>query len=260
MRPRASYVICTTARSGSNLLASTLAQTGVAGRPQEYFVVGTRDEFLRMGQLHVRDYRDYLRAVVRATTTPNGVCGLNLHAVQGRLFMDRVGFSERRTFNSLREAIETALPGVRYILLTRKDKVAQAVSHYRAVMTGEWRRLVDSAPRTSASDKNLAFNQYGIKKSLKHLENSDAYWEKFFETNRLSPLRLTYEELVADHQGTVRRVFDYLGIPPNTPVPPPGTQKMADERSRLWAEQFVRLEQEDPVIVSPDSKLAGIPF
>jgi LPS sulfotransferase NodH len=35
--PRRSYLVCATPRSGSTLLCETLEQTGIAGRPREYF-------------------------------------------------------------------------------------------------------------------------------------------------------------------------------------------------------------------------------
>src|SRR3712207_7978474 len=37
MVPKRSYLVCATPRSGSTLLCHLLEQTGVAGRPEEYF-------------------------------------------------------------------------------------------------------------------------------------------------------------------------------------------------------------------------------
>ncbi|MBE9506501.1 MAG: hypothetical protein IMY86_00490, partial [Chloroflexi bacterium] len=37
MRPHTSYLICATNRSGSSLLCEALKNTGIAGRPEEYF-------------------------------------------------------------------------------------------------------------------------------------------------------------------------------------------------------------------------------
>ena len=37
MAPTHTYLICATQRSGSTLLCELLKQTGVAGRPEEYF-------------------------------------------------------------------------------------------------------------------------------------------------------------------------------------------------------------------------------
>src|SRR6266576_2925028 len=37
MQPNISYIICATPRSGSSLLCEALTNTGVAGKPKEYF-------------------------------------------------------------------------------------------------------------------------------------------------------------------------------------------------------------------------------
>ena len=54
--PKISYLICTTPRSGSTLLCELLADTGIAGRPDEYF------QQLRSTGLPMRP-RDYLDGV-----------------------------------------------------------------------------------------------------------------------------------------------------------------------------------------------------
>ena len=37
MKPTRSYIVCATPRSGSTLVCKALRDTGVAGRPEEYF-------------------------------------------------------------------------------------------------------------------------------------------------------------------------------------------------------------------------------
>ena len=37
MKPDCSYLVCATPRSGSTLVCHALEETGVAGRPEEYF-------------------------------------------------------------------------------------------------------------------------------------------------------------------------------------------------------------------------------
>jgi LPS sulfotransferase NodH len=54
MKPRLSYLICATPRSGSTLLSEALSDTEIAGRPEEHFEV-----LLETGQ--PRQPRDYFR-------------------------------------------------------------------------------------------------------------------------------------------------------------------------------------------------------
>ena len=54
--PRATYVICTTPRSGSWLLSDGLSSTGVAGRPREWFnVLEEQQHYARWRMAHDTD-------------------------------------------------------------------------------------------------------------------------------------------------------------------------------------------------------------
>src|SRR5919201_3330033 len=70
-RPRSSYFICGTPRSGSWFLCGLLASTGVAGRPHEWFW-GDPEEANRRAW-GVSDFSEYVARVRDAGTTPNGV-------------------------------------------------------------------------------------------------------------------------------------------------------------------------------------------
>ena len=88
MRPTRSYLICTTPRSGSWLLADGLRATGVAGRPEEYLrtdwlmryrATGTltyEHRILGLGPItSTGDLAGFLAAVLDIGTTPHGVFG-----------------------------------------------------------------------------------------------------------------------------------------------------------------------------------------
>ena len=108
MKPERSYLVCATPRSGSTLVCKALSETGVAGRPEEYFeallhsgvprkpeeyFVGVDDQsiFDHLGQRGVgRDeqprsphwsrtaYDRYVEWAQEAGTTENGVFGAKL--------------------------------------------------------------------------------------------------------------------------------------------------------------------------------------
>src|SRR2546423_4369603 len=103
MQPHTSYLICATPRSGSTLLCEALTNTGIAGRPEEFFQarketgvirrpleyfegtdtteiaailgesVGSED--LLMSPTSEENFADYLARVMQQRTTPNGVFG-----------------------------------------------------------------------------------------------------------------------------------------------------------------------------------------
>src|SRR3989344_5329916 len=120
MRPpiRLSYVICTTVRSGSWMLCSALRQTGVAGRPAEYFGQTLWESMMNSRSiLHLQDTRDFLERVFESSTTENGVCGLKIPANHTGTFIRRAAEHAGTPFSSLRQAFETEMPNLRYVLL-----------------------------------------------------------------------------------------------------------------------------------------------
>jgi LPS sulfotransferase NodH len=87
VKPSTSYLVCASQRSGTTLLCRALADTGVAGRPDEYFLaVDERDhpewrgwEHGPFGRAHqARDREHYLDIVSDLGSTPNGVFGAKL--------------------------------------------------------------------------------------------------------------------------------------------------------------------------------------
>ena len=74
VEPVRSYVICCVQRTGSWLLAHTLADTGYAGRPSDYFDDAEREKRTReWGVTTAGDLSAYVSAMRDHATTPNGV-------------------------------------------------------------------------------------------------------------------------------------------------------------------------------------------
>jgi len=84
VEPVRSYVICCVQRTGSWLLAHTLADTGYVGRPSDYFDDAERENHTREWGLPPGDLAFYVRALRDKATTPNGVLGSKLATVVRR--------------------------------------------------------------------------------------------------------------------------------------------------------------------------------
>ena len=77
MEPVRSYVICCVQRTGSWLLAHTLADTGYAGWPSDYFDDAERENHTREWGLPTGDPAAYVRAMWDATWPPMSMpCGM----------------------------------------------------------------------------------------------------------------------------------------------------------------------------------------
>jgi trehalose 2-sulfotransferase len=251
------YLVCATERSGSTLLCESLAATGVAGCPAEYF------EALRETGLP-RQPREYLSALPdpsrggrlpalevdgagrdtsgeallerarREGTTDNGVFGAKM--MWGYLddFLERFGPLETPRNAARRRRLETLLPGVRYVRVVRRDKVRQAISLWKAIQTASWRAEEEGAAREPVYDRDA------IEALVRRLFEHEQGWQRFFEGERIETLELTYESFSERHEETVRGVLDWLGIehPPGLAVPDPPLRRQADERSEDWWARF----------------------
>lgn len=250
-RPSVSYLICCAERTGSALLGDALTATGIAGRPQAYFnrAAHFSPRYRRMlGS--AKDDERYLDRVVAAATTPNGVFGAKVHWEH---FLNLVANVERGLSSAERgvaasacERLQACFPGLRYIWLTRANKVARAISHYRAKKTGRWQVDARWVTDDTGGEGEPPFDFDAIDAFVRSGETEDARWRQLFREQGVSPLELTHEQLVRNVEGTVRRVLAFLGIPADDlKLPPPSLRQQADHRSREWELRYRQICAEE---------------
>jgi len=260
MKPTSSYLICSAPRTGSTLLAEALAKTGVAGKPREYFDIHERNERHWMERLQITDDAEYLEKVIEAGTTPNGVFGAKVHWHQLQVLTDKLRKGRAQTDGTLSSTLSAALPALRYIWIRRRNKVAQAISYYRASQTDQWRRQPSTAPDRPAAAHLCEFDFHEIDRLVGLVEEFDAQWQRYFSEREISPLVLVYEEFIADYEGTVRRAMDYLEVGGMlAPIPAPPLLQQADEISAEWEETYRRMKHDAVPAKSPDFIGAGPP-
>ena len=201
-RIRLSYLICTTPRTGSNLLCELLLNTGVAGRPDDYF---WNPSFWQK-RWGTTEYGGYVERMLLEGKSPNGVFGVKmmwhyLDEVLPRL-AEIAGCSDADP-----SAIMSAMfPNLRYVWLTRRDKVRQGISLYRALATSAWR----STDRPVRSEAELPFNFQEIDRLVQQSTTGDLSWQAYFVRYGIEPLTVAYEDLAAAPQDTVRTILRHL--------------------------------------------------
>ncbi|HEY2181530.1 MAG TPA: Stf0 family sulfotransferase [Solirubrobacteraceae bacterium] len=284
MKPMLSYLVCATPRSGSTLLCHELDRTGLAGHPQEYFEALRRSglprrpheyfdperhpnivERLAFREMledaptpnplwHPDTYDQYLEWALDEGTTPNGVFGAKL--MWGYLgdFAELLRGIDGMAGRSLPDLLSRAFPGLRYVQITRRDKVRQAVSLWKAVQTQAWQR--DAGASDDGHDGRLlepVFSFRAINYLMRQLTAHDASWDAYFLGLGYEPLKVTYEELAESTEDVVHSVLEHLGIaaPQNLQIGPPRLSVQADEISELWVarvlEHLEALETPEPV-------------
>lgn len=201
------YLLCSTARCGSNLVSDMLQQTGLAGDPMEYLNPRYMAGYLRSkgwaptSGVHLTEY---LAEMERRRSTPNGYFGLKAHFehLQG-IYKDRleqaVPFLQR--FDSI-------------ILLRRRDKIAQAVSLHKARVTQIWSSLdyqfLDKTdPRRL---RKAVFDPIALGRALADILAQDYGWEHLLKRHQLPYHEVWYEDIVADYAGGNARLLAHLGL------------------------------------------------
>ncbi len=227
-------------------MCRALADTGVAGRPDEYFLSVDPVEMPGWATwedgpwgllLGARDRAHYLELVYELGTTPNGVFGAKL--MWNNLHWALQKLQELPPFAGLERAavIHALLPDLRVIHLTRRDHLAQAVSWARASQDGIWVTEVGAevaATGPTHYDPDLITGLLGL------IAESEAGWRALFDELGVTACEVVYEELTSagGWEPTVRSVLDHLSVERHVPVPPMRTRRQADELNAEWIARY----------------------
>jgi LPS sulfotransferase NodH len=263
LKPSLNYVICTAPRTGSTLLSEALASTNIAGRPNEYFDIYDDNEEFWKRSLGIRSDAEYFDRVVDATTTPNGVFGIKLlwhqsPAILAKLKVSLGRLSGAKDDRTLHEMLTEKLGEPRYIWLRRENKIAQAISYYRASRTGLWRSFDTRTSVHEAAERELPFDYGMINQYLQVVNQSNAGWRTYFQHHRVKVLMIVYEKFVQNYEPTVHSVLEFLGIErAGVSVAPPRLQRQSAPRSLEWEQRFREIRKWGVPAPKPQSAPPG---
>jgi LPS sulfotransferase NodH len=263
-----SLLICATPRSGSTLLCELLKDTRVAGKPEEFFEArsdtglpphpgdyldtlprtgaGIRDDAAPPSApaysslAGILDYRHHLQRTFRLGTTANGVFSAKLMWRHLAELEQLAGALPEYAGLERTELLERLFDRPRYVWVTRRDKVRQAVSLWRALQTRTWRlEHSSSRPRERAQ---LHYRYEGIDHLVSSLQAEDEEWQRLFSAYAIPVVRMSYEDdLERDRDRSVQAVLDHIGV-----ARPPGwraaemLRRQADALSDAWVTAYHR--------------------
>ena len=120
---------------------------------------------------------------------------------------------------SFNEALDAVFPRLKIIFMRRRDKVAQAVSLWKAIQTQQWRTESESDSETRCRRRRpvSTTTTRRLKYLLNELHRWDARWEDWFHATGRDPIRVFYDEFTVSRAATMGRVLDALGIDPPAP-------------------------------------------
>ncbi len=277
MQLHTSYLVCATPRSGSTLLCEALTNTQRAGHPAEYFealratglptrpkeyftdvenseiahILGNYSRIDERQPQRFANYAHYLDEVLEKGTTPNGVFGAKV--MWGYLgdFIGNVRQIPRYRELEMPDILSALFPNLHYILVSRLDKVRQAVSLWKAIQTQTWRVDEHKAPSNSAGpvrhlESELVFNFAAIDHLVQRITRHDAAWQDYFSCLDIQPFTVVYEELVDTYEETAIAILRYLDVPvpDHLPFAPRTMQRQSNTLSEEWVERYWAIKRE----------------
>src|SRR5262245_53465385 len=140
MKPRLSYTVWFSQRTGSTLLCKAMEAIGIAGCPNEWLIIG--DEKNLLEHYHLNNYDELKEYLWQVGSTPNGVFGKK-HSIYKPHFSELLEVLQKfpncpQKTNFRAEIWENAFPNSHHIFMTRRNKVRLAVSWWKAIKTQEW--------------------------------------------------------------------------------------------------------------------------
>ncbi len=246
-----SYIICGAQCAGASLLSRGLAETGLAGNPQEFLQCRGRDnwnssrplwlENENVPEMHggqpPRTINQFLD-LVRAVGTRGETFGLVLMWTYFTQVITNLRRLREFRGKSEKEILDAAFGNPCFIWLARRDPLQQAAAWSRASQTGIW-----SEDATDQRDTQTAeFKSDNLKFYYDKVVEAQEGWRSFFDRSGVCPLEFTYEDLVGDFQATLRQAVDFVGVSVESAalerfVPQPVGSCMEAE----WAERYREL-------------------
>jgi len=245
-KPFAAYVICATPRSGSTLLCDLLTGTKVAGQPDSFFRRESLPEWGQEFQLPIAGWddfiahrADYLAAVARYGRNNTERFGMRV-MWQSMAEINQWLDVESDTATDV-EAIASRFGTALYIHLSRRNKIHQAVSLFKAQHSGLWHIFANGDERERLNHAEMPhYDAEKIAALLKQLRADDANWQSWFQRRRIKPLRIHYETLATDPRSVLATILEKLGLDlahAQQVVVQSGI--MADATSAQWTAQFL---------------------
>jgi LPS sulfotransferase NodH len=170
--------LCFTNRCGSNYLGYLLASTGAFNEAGEFF--NSSVVLMHAAARGLRSLPEYFSAL--PTLVPHR------GRIAAKASIDQlVMLADAGILDALRGRAT-------YLLMERRDPLAQAISRTIAWQNGRWTTTQES----DVPDSALVFDRAAIELEMAMIAYDNAAFSLFFAANEIVPVRITYEALLAD--------------------------------------------------------------
>lgn len=212
------------ARSGSTVITASLTKMGLAREIREIFNPRGPAHYLlkRVGGENINDYLN------------------NIHDTY--MHSDAIIF--KTVYSDFAPVIQSGLadsllPRLSAVYIERKDKVLQAVSAYKAMLSDQWhKKSTENFSSDLKADHPIDLEK--ISRLVENLEDESRNWRKFFCERKIEPLQIWYEDFDSQPEAVLQKIFsEIVDTKCTTPVKL-SHKKLRDEVSLQWADRVRR--------------------
>jgi LPS sulfotransferase NodH len=138
-------------------------------------------------------------------------------------------------------ALTRMFPSLRVVYFSRRNDAAQAVSAFKAELTGTWHLHQGDKEARQVRESQFSMERLLALHASQMRERQG--WAQWFAAQGITPLALRYEEFERDINAGLRKFVQGLGLGLGlrTEVPADvGMKKLADQISREWTQRLQR--------------------
>ena len=121
------------------------------------------------------------------------------------------------------------------MFVTRRDKVRQAVSLWKAIQTWSW-----STEQRGPESHPLVYSEAAIDHLIRDIHAHESGWRAYFRSCGVRPLTVIYEDFVERYGETIREILRSIGVggAAELEIAPPRRRQQADELSEEWIDRY----------------------
>lgn len=242
MAPTKSYRIWMTPRVGSSVLCKGLEATGIAGKPGEFLTLHGEENFQEKYSVH--NYEALREKIWKLCTTENGVFGIKHSWFKIREdylikeFYPLKGLPIPKQPN-FEELFVDLIPNCRHIFLTRRNKIRQAVSWWKAIKDNVWHLEKGDAHKNEVAFYEENYDFAALSHLWKEAMLRECAIQNYFDNYGIVPLTLAYEDIIQDFPATIQRIIGYLEIDAqDLKIDGFFYEKTATTNSEMWVQRF----------------------
>jgi len=239
MQPNKSFWIWFSPRTGSTLLCKALEETGVCGKAGEFFAEESKS---LLAQCDATNYSELRKYIWKKGMSENGVLGVKHSAYSHRFLSLSEELKHERNMLDAHELDwdlwADIFPNCTHIYLTRRNKIRQAVSWWKAIQDEQWHLEKGSISNIDTSFYQDKYNIDALSHLLKECFLREAMTESFFEHNQLSPYVVVYEDLIRNYDGVLKGVYQKMDIEASNENRNKPFEKTANQINDEWVDRF----------------------